>query len=147
MIRIVPWSVLPCILVAAGVVSDSDVISCAAGESQRRADAGSNGTEVVSLEQGFRRPPDGYKPWAYWWWLKGNVTEESITRDLEEMRHKGISGVLVFDARGYHEGHVPPPKSRMEFMSPKWRRTLKFAMSEADRLVFSQRSNSPGQPD
>ena len=59
-----------------------------------------------SLEAAFRQPPDTVKPWAYWWWLKGNVTGESITRDLEAMKRVGIGGLLHFDARAYHEDHV-----------------------------------------
>ncbi len=58
----------------------------------------------------FRIPPDEAKPWAYWWWLKGNVSEGSITRDLEAMKRMGFAGLLMFDARGYHEDHVPPPE-------------------------------------
>ena len=77
----------------------------------------------------------------YWWWLKGNVTEASITRDLEAMKRKGIAGLLMFDARGYHEDHVPPPESRMDFMGPEWRRMLKFAMSEAERLGLEMSVN------
>ncbi len=88
----------------------------------------------VPLDQGFRTVPDADKPWVYWWWLKGNVDEASITRDLEAMKRTGIGGLLMFDARGYHEGHVQPPPSRMEFMSPEWRRMLKFSVTEADRL-------------
>lgn len=42
--------------------------------------------EVGALEAGFHAPPDSAKPWAFWWWLNGNVTKEGITRDLEEMK-------------------------------------------------------------
>ncbi len=87
-----------------------------------------------SLEEGFRSAPAADKPWAYWWWLKGNVTPESITRDLEAMARAGFGGFLMFDARGYHEDHVPPPPSRMEFMSPEWRILLKHSLKEAGRL-------------
>ncbi|NQT52307.1 glycoside hydrolase, partial [bacterium] len=86
------------------------------------------------LAERFQSPPRAVGPWAYWWWLKGNVSEASITRDLEAMKAKGFSGLLMFDARGYHESHVPPPKSRMEFMSHEWRQKLRFAMAEAKRL-------------
>jgi hypothetical protein len=95
---------------------------------------GSQALAAPTLEHGFRSPPDEAKPWVYWWWLKGNVSESSITRDLEEMKRKCVGGVLLFDARGYHEDHVPPPPSRMEFMSPEWRKKVKFAMGEAHRL-------------
>jgi len=86
------------------------------------------------LEQAFARPADADKPWAYWWWLKGNVSREQITRDLEAMKRVGFGGLLHFDARGYHEDHVPPPESRMDFMGPQWREMLKFGIAEAQRL-------------
>ena len=89
---------------------------------------------AVRLEEGFQSVPTADKPWTYWWWLKGNVTEPSITRDLEAMQQNGFGGLLMFDARGYHEDHVVPPPSQMEFMSPEWRRMLKFALTEANRL-------------
>src|SRR6266498_3169435 len=77
--------------------------------------------QTVSLDGGFQSVPNESRPWVYWWWLKGNVTEQSITRDLEAMKQNGIGGLLMFDARGYHEDHVVPPLARMEFMSAEWR--------------------------
>ena len=110
-------------------------------QSNRTARAADAGDELANLERDFLAPPDTDKPWAYWWWLKGNVSEASITRDLEAMKSQGFAGLLMFDARGYHESHVPPPESRMEFMSAEWRRMLKFAMSEADRLGLQMSVN------
>jgi len=103
--------------------------------------SGAAAEEAVGLQEAFRRPPDGVKPWAYWWWLTGNVDEATITRDLEAMKRIGFSGLLMFDARGYHEDLVPPPPSRMEFMSPEWRLLLRFAMAEADRLGLEMSVN------
>ncbi|NLX98368.1 MAG: hypothetical protein GXY83_19595 [Rhodopirellula sp.] len=97
--------------------------------------------QAVGLDHGFSLPPDRYKPWVYWWWLKANVTKESITRDLEAMKARGVGGMLMFDARGYHEDHVPPPESRMEFMSPQWRQMLQFGMKEAGRLGLEMSVN------
>ncbi len=93
------------------------------------------------LVKGFQTPADADKPWAYWWWLKANVDEKSITNDLEEMRDKGFGGLLLFDARGYHEGHVPPPPSRTDFMSTEWRRLVKYSMTEANRLGITMSIN------
>jgi hypothetical protein len=90
--------------------------------------------EMARLEADFRAGPATVKPWVYWWWLKGNVSEQSITSDLEAMKQNGIGGFLMFDARGYWEGHVAPPPAKMEFMSPEWRRMLAFSIREANRL-------------
>ena len=84
--------------------------------------------EVDALEAGFHTPPDSAKPWAYWWWLNGNVTKEGITRDLEEMKRQGINGVLIFHAG---EGKTPVgPK----FLSPEWRELFRHALRELRRL-------------
>ncbi len=85
------------------------------------------------LAKGFSHPPHSARPWVYWWWVTGNVTEESIVRDLTAMEQKGIGGVLLFDARGYHEDHTPPPPPRTEFMSDEWCRLVRFALAEAHR--------------
>lgn len=94
-----------------------------------------------SLEQQFRMPPAGDKPWVYYWWVKGNVTRQSITRDLEQMKAKGIGGFLLFDARGYAEELTPPPPAPMEFLSPEWRRMVRYTMSEANRLGLQMSMN------
>lgn len=86
------------------------------------------------LDERFVRPPIADRPWAYWWWLKANVDEATITRDLEAMKQVGFGGLLHFDVRGYHEDHVLPPPERTEFMSPEWRRLLVFSLKEAARL-------------
>lgn len=85
------------------------------------------------LAKGFVKPPRSAGPWVYWWWLTGNVTEDSIVRDLAAMEEKGIGGVLLFDARGYHEDHTPPPPPRCEFMSEPWCRLVRWALAEAHR--------------
>jgi hypothetical protein len=123
------------------------VLFCRAAIVQAAAASGpptapvASGAAADPLQQGFAAPGDAYKPWAYWWWLKGNVSESSITSDLEAMKRTGFSGCLLFDARGYHESHVPPPESRMEFMSPQWRRMFKFALGEAHRLGLQMSVN------
>ncbi len=93
------------------------------------------------LAAGFAAPSDAEKPWVYWWWLNGNVTEEMIRSDLAAMKEKGVGGLLLFDARGYHDDHCPPPPVRMEFMGPEWRRMLKVAMAEASRLGLTMSVN------
>lgn len=94
---------------------------------------GPSPTAHDELTRNFLDPPRSARPWVYWWWITGNVTEESIVRDLAAMHEKGIGGVLLFDARGYHEDHTPPPPPRTEFMSDAWCRLVRFALAEAHR--------------
>jgi hypothetical protein len=84
---------------------------------------------AADWEAAFTTPPRSAQPWAYWWWLDGNVSAEGITRDLEEMRRQGISGVLIFDA-GEGKGSPVGPV----FMSPAWRDLYRHALREAARL-------------
>ena len=99
------------------------------------------GDKTDGLVERFRQPSDEDKPWVYWWWVNGNVTRRSITRDLEEMKKKGIAGFLMFDSRQYGDQHLIPPPSPMEFMSDEWRALLRFAMSEAHRLGLKMSMN------
>ena len=82
----------------------------------------------VSLEQGFRQPPDSARPWVYWFWLNGNITREGITADLEAMRRVGIGGALIMEV---DQG---VPVGLVDFMGPKWRELLRYVHSEAKRL-------------
>ena len=67
--------------------------------------------EASDLETGFRNPPHSAGIRAFWWWLNSNVTKEAITRDLEEMKAKGFSGALIFDADGSSQrGQSPSPR-------------------------------------
>jgi hypothetical protein len=94
-----------------------------------------------NLEERFLHPADVDKPWAYWWWINGNVDRPTITHDLEQMKEKGFGGLLLFDARGYHDDHCPPPPPRTRFMSPEWRELVRFAMSEAGRVGLEMSIN------
>ena len=52
------------------------------------------------LDDGWQNPPNEARLRAYWWWLNGNVTQASITHDLEEMKAKGFGGAVLIDAGG-----------------------------------------------
>ena len=36
------------------------------------------------LLAGFKQPPTAAKMRCYWWWLNGNTTADTITRDLRQ---------------------------------------------------------------
>jgi hypothetical protein len=94
-----------------------------------------------SLRSGFLRPPDAAKIRAYWWWLNGNVTKESIKRDLEEMKAKGFGGALICDANGAEQfGNSRVPHGPT-FFTPEWRELYKFTLREAKRLGLEMSLN------
>lgn len=88
----------------------------------------------TSLENDWASPPLDARLRAYWWWLNGNVTTQSITRDLEQMKVKGFGGAVLIDADGSsQEGNVRVPHGAT-FFSPEWRALYKHALLEANRL-------------
>jgi hypothetical protein len=91
----------------------------------------------VLAERDFFDPPAVSKPWAYWWWLDGASSKEGITKDLEEMKRQGISGVLLFDAG---EGGPLAPKGN-QFMSDPWRENFRHAVRECARLEIEMGVN------
>ncbi|MBM4090012.1 MAG: hypothetical protein FJ276_11430 [Planctomycetes bacterium] len=91
-------------------------------------------SSVQEMESTFASPPKGCRPWVYWWWLNANVTEMSITRDLESMAAAGFGGFLLFDVTAYGHHIVAAPERKVAFMSPQWRGLVHHALREAHRL-------------
>jgi hypothetical protein len=91
---------------------------------------------AAGLEEGFRNPTEETKPWAYWYWLSNDVTEEGITKDLEAMKHTGIVRAMI----GNIEGGGP-----VKMFSPEWYRLTRHALKEANRLDIDLfMFNAPG---
>jgi hypothetical protein len=89
---------------------------------------------AASLEEVWDNPPTEARLRAYWWWLNGNVTKESITLDLEQMKAKGFGGAVIFDANGAsQEGNAAVPHGPT-FFSPAWRELYQHTLREANRL-------------
>ncbi|HLP78671.1 MAG TPA: glycosyl hydrolase, partial [Candidatus Paceibacterota bacterium] len=89
---------------------------------------------AANLESGFANPPLDARTRAYWWWLNGNVTKESITRDLEEMKAKGWGGALICDAGGAEQDGNDRVPHGPTFFTPEWRELYKHTLKEAHRL-------------
>lgn len=84
-----------------------------------------------NLEQGFAAPPDSAKPRVYWFWLFNRVDKAGITRDLEQFKAKGISGVNLICNGGY-AGLAPLPG--VTYQSPEWWELFRHAVKEAKRV-------------
>ena len=97
--------------------------------------------KTPSLRESFIAPPDSAKPRVYWWWLYNRIDKASITRDLEEFRLKGISGVNLICTGGY-AGQAPLPG--VPFLSKEWRELFRYAVSEARRLNIEIGFNMAG---
>ena len=83
---------------------------------------------------GFRNPPQAARLRCYWWWLNGHTTEETITRDLTEMQHKGYGGVLLVDAGGASQNGNNSVPAGPQFGSPEWTALYLHALKVADQL-------------
>jgi hypothetical protein len=86
------------------------------------------------LETGWENPPNEARLRAYWWWLNGNVSTASITRDLEQMKAKGFGGAVLTDANGASQDGNDTVPHGPTFFTPEWRELYKHALREAGRL-------------
>jgi hypothetical protein len=77
----------------------------------------------------FQNPPVDCRPHTYWWWPGNAVTKEGITWELEQMKDKGLGGVLVTSAAPevYEKGNIP-------FLSKEYLKMLRHTVDEAKRL-------------
>jgi hypothetical protein len=95
----------------------------------------------TNLVGGWTNPPNSARLRAYWWWLNGNVTKESITRDLEQMKARGFGGAVIIDAGGANQwGNAQVPHGPT-FLTPEWRALYQHALREADRLGLEMSLN------
>ena len=71
-----------------------------------------------SLAKRFDTPPAAARPWVFWWWMD-HVSHESITRDLEALKAKGIGGMILYAC----DGSILPEDifgPRKMYWTPEW---------------------------
>jgi hypothetical protein len=90
--------------------------------------------QVDAMRAGFKDPPVAAKLRCYWWWLNGNTTDETITRDLEGMKSHGYAGAILVDADGSGQGGNLEVPLGPAIGSPKWIEMFVHALAEAQRL-------------
>ena len=86
------------------------------------------GNNLSELKKGFIDPPDSARPGVYWYFMDGNLSKESITKDLESMKKAGI-GYVVF-----LEVNVGVPRGSVDFFSQEWKELFKYAVEECERV-------------
>ncbi|MBK7134652.1 MAG: hypothetical protein IPH69_18110 [Bacteroidales bacterium] len=88
--------------------------------------------DYVRLSEGFKNPPSGARPKAYWWCLNGNIDTVSAKREFLDMKNAGLSGFDIFE--------IGVPKSDTmisggpAFLSDESLRILKTVIYEAGKL-------------
>ncbi len=80
------------------------------------------------LAEAFLKPSLDARPGAFWFWLNGNITKESITADLEAMASAGLGMPMQFSAG------VGTPAGTTAFGSDGYHAVMLHTAREADRL-------------
>jgi len=84
------------------------------------------------VAEGFRQPPMSARPRAYWDWTNGYVNLPQLTRELEDIKDKGLSGFDIFDVGGKDPEKIIP--TGPAFMSAESVEAAGYAIREASRL-------------
>jgi hypothetical protein len=84
--------------------------------------------ETNLLKAGFLHPPEEAKPGVYWYFMDGNRTKASMTKDLESMKKAGISNLVFLEV------NVGVPRGKVDFLSEEWLDLFKHAVKEGERL-------------
>jgi len=93
----------------------------------------SNGKDInTDMSFTFKNPPSSARPGVFWCWLNGNMTHESITRDLEAMYAKGIMRAEIWDVAAVRNPDFIPAGGA--FLGDASVALIKHAISEGKRL-------------
>lgn len=85
-----------------------------------------------TLEQTFAEPPYDARPWSFWYWMYGAVTEEGIKAELEAMKDIGLGGTYLMPIKTV-EG-APEYEGKAPQLSPEWWRLVGRSLEIADSL-------------
>jgi len=84
-------------------------------------------------EKDFFDPPLSARPGVLWAWLNGFVDRDQLTRELEELKAKGLGGAIIWDV-----GSLADPKKIIPagpaFLGPESVASISHAIDEAGRL-------------
>lgn len=89
-------------------------------------------TRPASLEQVFQNPGPSAKPWVFWYWMHGAVSQKGIRADLEAMRDAGIGGAYLMPIKD--TSAAIPFADPVRQLTPEWWQMVGYAMSESKRL-------------
>ncbi len=89
----------------------------------------------ADLLEGFRQPPLSARPAVYWAWVNGLMDKAQMTRELEELKAKGIGGVYIFDVGAQDPQKIVP--AGPAFMGPESLKAIGHTVREATRLGLS----------
>lgn len=79
------------------------------------------------LLERFETPTQQNKPWAFWYWINGNITKEGIHADLKSMSEAGLGGVVIM----HINEHEMVPAGPVRFLSDDYKSMLKYTFDIA----------------
>ena len=78
------------------------------------------------------RGNDTYKPWTFWYWMYGAVSEGGIKADLQAMKDVGLGGCYLMPIRGAAER--PEYEGQADALSENFWHMVDVALAQADSL-------------
>ena len=72
------------------------------------------------------------KPWTFWYWMYGAVSEAGIQADLQAMKDVGLGGCYLMPIRGASER--PEYQGDADALSNNFWKRVDYAMAQADSL-------------
>ena len=94
---------------------------------------GSRGKSIGTLRAEFAQPEgEDVRPWTFWYWMFGAVSEEGIRADLEAMSRAGLGGAYLMPIKSASEW--PQYGGQAEQLSDEWWRMVRLSMETADSL-------------
>ncbi|MBQ9356129.1 MAG: discoidin domain-containing protein [Prevotella sp.] len=87
---------------------------------------------VVAFATTTGRATDTTRPWTFWYWMYGAVSQEGIKADLQAMKNVGLGGCYLMPIRGVSE--KPEFEGQAQQLSPAFWQMVDYAFSQADSL-------------
>jgi hypothetical protein len=75
---------------------------------------------------------DTTRPWTFWYWMYGAVSEEGIRADLKAMKDVGLGGCYLMPIRGAVE--KPEYEGKADALSDNFWRMIDLSLQQADSL-------------
>ena len=78
---------------------------------------------------------EAQKPWTFWYWMYGAVSEAGIKADLQAMKEVGLGGCYLMPIRGTEQApaNMPPlPGEPAQQLSPRFWTLVDYAMLQAE---------------
>ena len=81
--------------------------------------------------------PQDSKPWTFWYWMYGAVSEAGIKADLQAMKDVGLGGCYLMPIRGTEQAPSDLPQlddASAQQLSPRFWQLIDYALAQADSL-------------